>query len=110
MGIVLGLRFLWSAVVIADDAASRVVMSVAGLLVGGLLGILYGSWLLRRWGTALLFRCIRIGWTDAVPPSGRKTPAIVLPSGSTERRQRNALLVVDLSAAVAGCAAIGVLP
>ncbi|MGW0903159.1 hypothetical protein [Streptomyces sp. NPDC002853] len=110
IGIVLGLRFLWSAVLIADDAASRVVMSVAGLLLLGLLGVLYGRWLLRRWGAALLFRCIRIEWTAAVHPSGRKTAVMVLPSGSAERRQCNALLIVDLSAAVVGCAAIGVLP
>ncbi|MET7810979.1 hypothetical protein ABZT26_08955 [Streptomyces sp. NPDC005395] len=70
MGAVLGARFLWSAVFIADTFQSRVVMAVVGLLSALLPGVLYGRWLFRRWGTALLLWSVRIDRGGTVAASG----------------------------------------
>ncbi|MCV2460614.1 hypothetical protein OEB94_15140 [Streptomyces sp. ICN988] len=94
LGAVLAARFLWSAVSIADSTQSRVVMAVAGVLSALLPGVLYGRWLFRRWGTALLLWSVRIDRGGTVAASG---PA--------EERARNVLLALSLTGAVLGCCA-----
>ncbi|KPC88708.1 membrane protein [Streptomyces sp. NRRL WC-3753] len=92
LGVVLGARFLWSAVFFADDSASRAVMAVVGVLLAALPGALYGRWLFGRWGAALLLRGVRLDRGGPVPASG---PA--------QESARNALLVLSLTGAVLGC-------
>ncbi len=93
-GAVLGARFLWSAVFIADTSQSRVIMAVIGLLSTLLPGLLYGRWLFRRWGTALLLWCVRLDRGGTVAASG-----------PSEERARNVLLALSLTGAALGCCA-----
>ncbi|MEU0301674.1 hypothetical protein ABZ252_19750 [Streptomyces sp. NPDC006175] len=93
LGAVLAARFLWSALFVADATQSRVAMTVVGVLCALLPGVLYGRWLFRRWGTALLLWCVRIdrdGTVAAVP---------------SQERARNVLLALSLTSAVLGCCA-----
>ncbi|MFC8538919.1 hypothetical protein ACFUJY_34055 [Streptomyces sp. NPDC057249] len=94
LGAVLGTRFLWSAVFVADTIQSRVVMAVIGLLSALLLGVLYGRWLFRAWGTDLLLWCVRLDRDGTVAASG-----------PDQVRARNVLLALSLTGAALGCCA-----
>lgn len=94
LGAVLGARFLWSAVFVADTGQSRVVMAVIGLLSTLLLGVLYGRWLFRKGGVALLLWCVRLDRSG-----------MVVASGPEQVRARNVLLALSLTGTVLGCCA-----